>query len=260
MHNNINNLFVHVQYFLYIGQGLSTDQHEHHALQLAIALDQPFFLKSAFTHEVKCNFAIIKPDIAHYCEASSSTILFLNIFPETQLARDILYTLPDQSVIYGDAEDQVYTYAQSIYNKVLNSNQEDVWETCNRLISLLTHKSIIFTTDKRVLNVLHFISENIENPFSLQQLSDVACLSEGRLTHLFKDEVGIPIRRYILWKRTCLALSFIESGEDFTNAAIAAGFSDSSHLTRTFNKVFGLPPSELFNNSQFIQASLHVAS
>jgi AraC-like DNA-binding protein len=39
----------------------------------------------------------------------------------------------------------------------------------------------------------------------------------------------------------------VAGGETLTGAAAAAGFSDSAHLSRTFRRAFGLPPSALLN-------------
>ena len=68
-------------------------------------------------------------------------------------------------------------------------------------------------------------------------------VSTSRLTHLFTDQVGIPLRRYVLWLRLQIAITRVQAGDDLTDAAHAAGFADSAHLTRTCRDMFGLPPS-----------------
>jgi AraC-like DNA-binding protein len=70
-------------------------------------------------------------------------------------------------------------------------------------------------------------------------------LSASRLTHLFTSQVGIPLRRYVLWSRLRIAISRVQAGDDLTDAAHGAGFADSAHLTRTTRDMFGLPPSVL---------------
>lgn len=70
-------------------------------------------------------------------------------------------------------------------------------------------------------------------------------ISASRLTHLFTAQVGIPLRRYVLWRRLHIAITRIQSGDDLTDAAHAAGFADSAHLSRTCRDTFGLPPSLL---------------
>jgi AraC-like DNA-binding protein len=70
-------------------------------------------------------------------------------------------------------------------------------------------------------------------------------VSVSRLTHLFTEQVGIPLRRYVLWLRLRMAITEVLGGADLTDAAHSAGFADSAHLTRTCRDMFGLPPSVL---------------
>ncbi|WP_369691131.1 AraC family transcriptional regulator [Nocardia altamirensis] len=76
--------------------------------------------------------------------------------------------------------------------------------------------------------------------------SDVARqlgISATRLTHLFTEQVGIPLRRYILWLRLHIAMTRVLAGDDLSTASYAAGFTDDAHLIRTCRRTFGLPPS-----------------
>ncbi|WP_036377793.1 helix-turn-helix transcriptional regulator [Mycolicibacterium austroafricanum] len=70
-------------------------------------------------------------------------------------------------------------------------------------------------------------------------------ISASRLTHLFTEQVGIPLRRYVLWSRLRMAITLVQAGDDLTGAAHGAGFADSAHLTRTTRDMFGLAPSVL---------------
>ena len=65
-------------------------------------------------------------------------------------------------------------------------------------------------------------------------------LSESRFLHLFKQEMHIAWRPYLLWKRLLCAINTMKKGSNATQAAYIAGFSDSAHLSRTFKKMFGV--------------------
>ena len=82
-------------------------------------------------------------------------------------------------------------------------------------------------------------------PVTTSDLADRVGLSTSRLTHLFSEQVGLPLRRYVLWTRLMIAVTEVGAGRDLTTAAHAAGFADSAHLTRTCRDTFGLPPSAL---------------
>lgn len=82
-------------------------------------------------------------------------------------------------------------------------------------------------------------------PVRTGEVAAVVGLSASRLTHLFTAQVGLPLRRYILWLRLMNAVELARGGQDLTSIAHATGFADSAHLTRTCREIFGLPPSAL---------------
>lgn len=53
---------------------------------------------------------------------------------------------------------------------------------------------------------------------SSQELAHLVNLSENRLAHLFKEQTGTPIRRYLLWLKLREAIKIILQGESFTTA------------------------------------------
>lgn len=65
-------------------------------------------------------------------------------------------------------------------------------------------------------------------------------LSESRFLHLFRQEMGMAWRPYLLWRRLLCAVSALKGGQSATKAAHLAGFSDSAHLSRTFRSIFGM--------------------
>ena len=76
----------------------------------------------------------------------------------------------------------------------------------------------------------------------------MATLKWSRLAHLFTDEVGISIRQYLLWIKMRYAAELFVRNKTLSEVAHEIGFSDSSHLSRTFTRYFALTPSYLANN------------
>lgn len=85
-----------------------------------------------------------------------------------------------------------------------------------------------------------------EGPVSLKAVADVAGLSPERYRHLFAEAVGLPFRRYVLWRRLQRALSALEAGADVTIAAHEAGFADSAHFARTVRGMLGIRATQIF--------------
>lgn len=91
------------------------------------------------------------------------------------------------------------------------------------------------------------VARTLPDPPTLAAAARAAHLSPSRLTHRFSPEVGLPFKRYVLWMRLRHAVAGLAAGDSLTRAAADAGFSDSAHLSRTFRRAFGLPPSALLS-------------
>ncbi len=101
------------------------------------------------------------------------------------------------------------------------------------------------TIDKRIVRVLGKLPTDLGLPMDVGQAAEIACLSESRFSHLFVEEIGLPFRTYLLWRRLMLAVDAISAGETLTSAAHHAGFADSAHFSRTFLRMFGVQASLL---------------
>lgn len=78
------------------------------------------------------------------------------------------------------------------------------------------------------------------------RLTDVAkdvALSPGRLGRLFNEQVGQSFPTYVRWARLRSAVEAVRDGASLTDAAHAAGFTDSAHANRVCHEMFGLSPS-----------------
>jgi AraC-like DNA-binding protein len=99
--------------------------------------------------------------------------------------------------------------------------------------------------DSRVTTVIDGIRASDDLRMSLDQAADKACLSSTRFAHLFKDQVGLPFSRYMLWRKLTRAMVAIASEGTIAAAAHSADFADAAHLTRTFYQMVGMAPSVL---------------
>ena len=89
------------------------------------------------------------------------------------------------------------------------------------------------------------VSKNrTDGPPELTALAGFVGLSAGRLGHLFHDQLGLPYPAWRRWTRLRHAIDQVRAGATLTQAAHAAGFADSAHLTRTCRAMFGITPTE----------------
>src|SRR5919204_5047443 len=63
--------------------------------------------------------------------------------------------------------------------------------------------------DERVSKVLAAIRQRDELRMSIEDAAALAFLSPSRFAHLFKQQVGLPFRRYMLWRKVTRAMMVI---------------------------------------------------
>lgn len=110
-----------------------------------------------------------------------------------------------------------------------------------------------YQADERIRQVVECIRQDPTENISTEELGERVGLSSDRLQRLFKDATGVPIRRYRLWHRLFVISTMMGMGSSLTDAAIAAGFSDSSHLTRVFRNMLGMSPSSVLRRSRQVR-------
>ena len=76
----------------------------------------------------------------------------------------------------------------------------------------------------------------------LATLAELAAVSPFQLIRLFNRELGMSPYAYVTQVRVRRAQRLLQAGVPVAHVAYAVGFSDQSHLTRTFKSVLGVTP------------------
>lgn len=108
---------------------------------------------------------------------------------------------------------------------------------------LALHTSMPLRT--RGTSLLQAVDANLPDRTSAADLASQLGLSASRLSHVFVAEVGMPLRSYALWQRYRLALQNLGRSSGLSHIASDTGFADAAHMTNTFMKYLGFPPSQV---------------
>ncbi|MEU7629670.1 helix-turn-helix domain-containing protein [Nocardia sp. NPDC049220] len=219
-----------------------TPLHAHHAVQI-IAASSPIVVVDGNGVRRHGTRVIVPTDAPHRIDvgAAHGTAIYLD--PETAAGaaadrRAHLHGWIDSAdtlrfdPTHGDLIDQVAAVIDDLLpenGKIESSERHSVVTAALHLLPALVRDGSVRGSD-----VAHRLG-----------------ISASRLTRLFAEQVGIPLRPYILWLRLHIATTRVRAGDDLTAAAVAAGFSDSAHLTRACRRTFGLPPSALSGRSHW---------
>jgi len=221
----------------YIGKSIETERHTHHALEFIFGIEQPFDLISDEEKLSDVYGVVIHPNYPHQFIGNDVEYLFIFLEPELLQVNQIknYYNLTSQKIV-----------TLGSLSKFPNPEKVIDFSFFAEVLKIPKLHKEINDIDYRIKNVIELIKTNLEEgQISSNALAKSIFLSESRFSHLFKEQIGIPVRKFILWCRIQEALKELLKGNNFTKSAHAAGFSDSAHFSRTFLEMFGVSPSSV---------------
>jgi len=98
------------------------------------------------------------------------------------------------------------------------------------------------TDDARVATMKDRLTGDLATPLQLAELAGAVGLSPFHAARLFAQSTGLPPHAWRNLVRLQRALVPLRAGVSVTEVAAASGFTDQSHFTRHFRRMFGVPP------------------
>lgn len=232
---------------VYIGKDVSTKIHRHHAIQLTIYFKQTFDIITPYKTFKNCRFVIIPENVPHQFICSSEDYqVFIYLDPLSKLSQLLKNKFALKSNVFI-ADDLLHKVPPLM--KWLSLESVEMEALITKFIELITDCAINDSNnDIRITKSIEYLTNNLDKAIKLSEVADFVCLSESRFAHLFKLQVGIPFRRYILWLRIQKTLLSFLTGNSFTEACYDGGFSDLPHFNRTFKEMFGNTPSAILKS------------
>jgi AraC-like DNA-binding protein len=225
---------------LYVGPGLDLSPHQNVATTIAVSLWEPFELrtwaKSRGWSPWRVEVVDVIPSATLHHLKSRGPMAFLYLDPLT----DRRHPLPRAELLRGREQ-------------LRQAGPRIGVDEAFGAFGLRPHRP----QDTRIARVVREIERRPDAFGRLQDAAALACLSASRFRARFDAELGLPFRRYRLWRRMAAVMRTVAAGGHLTEAAHAAGFSSSAHLSSTFKRMFGLAASDLLALGLTIDVSDH---
>jgi len=233
---------------LYLGLSPENALHRHHAAQFCVSLDAALKIPQPEAGEaLEVSGLFIPPDHPHRIDAGNARILALYLEPESDEYQPLiqpLWTGVANALLPLTVSTEGLTGLRSLFEK--GGNADTAWSTCQTALGLGSSAARPAERDPRIEEVIGIIRSEPSRSHSVERLADAVHLSPSRLIHLFREQVGVPIRRFTVWSRIRQVIHLAVDGATLTEAAHGAGFSDAAHMSNTFRQMFGFAPSALF--------------
>jgi AraC-like DNA-binding protein len=146
-----------------------------------------------------------------------------------------------ESVIQEQTNQQIY--CDTIITQIVNT----IITIVARNIALKLPKNIKENTGETVLEILHYIQENIFDPKKLraENLGLHFGISLSYLGRYFKKQTGDTLQQYIsMYKIRLIEMRLLHSDMRINEIVNELNFADESHLNKIFKKYKGLSPTE----------------
>ena len=237
-------------WFLYSGPVGPTDPHAHHAFQIVLHGGSPV-VADASARPIAGPIVVLCPDGTHSFRAHRDHVVVVFVDPESaagsrlrrdRVAQPLAGAGHPVSALLGSLRPDNWSRAEEAVQRILDHL---CGPSGRSTMSWWRHPSI----DAALAGLSDF---GDEGRVEIDQLAAEVGLSVSRLTHVFRDEIGTPIRSYVRWLRLVNATEQLANGASMTQAADKAGFTDGPHLARTFRAMFGLAPTEAVALGQWL--------
>ncbi len=238
--------------FLLVGRGEGVvPPHAHHAIQVAISIDGEVSIQGERGAWRTGRGFIVRPDAVHSYKPNGALNAMIFVDPESAEGVWLRSSLREAiTPVPGGRLDACLPELKRFVDQPFESMA--VPELIRHCVqSLCPGVPPSRRLDERVTRVLAAIRGSDELRISIDDAAEMAFLSPSRFAHLFKQQVGLPFRRYMLWRKLTRAMLVIGRGQTISTAAHEADFADAAHLTRTFYQMVGLAPSLLMRGEFF---------
>jgi AraC-like DNA-binding protein len=227
------------------GPGARSGTHVHHAMHLVLAVTGALRVRTEPQGWRAAAGVLTAPDVAHAIDATGTEVVLVFLDPESEVGAALASALSGPVRLIDPAERAALV--QDADPRAILGGDGVAWT--GRALQVLqpgsrSPRRPVHPAVRKLLRLLRTASvDSLDS--SLPGLARAVGLSPGRLMHAFTSSIGIPLRPYLGWLRLQRAAGAIVADQPLADAAQAAGFADAAHLTRTFRRMFGVPPSSL---------------
>lgn len=219
-------------------------EHSHMAAHVIVSLEAEMTVTAAGT-EFLCHGVLIPPGVSHRIRTQGHPVLVFLYDCCTDAARSIraLQCIPKSDC------DKIITYYLAFEQHPEAGNYRKL-EDC-LLTFLGITKAPDGITDPRIVSAMEYIHGSLSESLSCKNVAEKVFLSQGRFSHLFRNQVGMTFAAYRIYQRIMYVYAETCRGKSITEAALEAGFSSSSHFADVNRRVFGLSASSITENMVF---------
>lgn len=107
-----------------------------------------------------------------------------------------------------------------------------------------TRSAVPSLISSHIQSAMSYIDNHLQQNLSLEHIAGELKVDKYYLSHLFKEQTGGTLYRYVLLKKITLAKQLLTAGNSVSDTCYLAGFNDYANFIRTFKNFTGTPPGK----------------
>lgn len=233
------------------GHGYEPHRHDTYAIGRTLAGVQSFHYRGGQCHCVPGVTMVLHPDEVHDGEAGTDAgFRYRMLYIEPALIQQILGGRALPFIQHGISTDpRLYAASELLLRSLdapLDPLEEDdaLFDLAHALSAVSAPPRPSQPFDYRAAELAReFIHGSLERSVTLEELERHSGRDRWSLSRDFRLLFGTSPYRYLTMRRLDLVRSLLLQGHTLVGAALLAGFTDQSHMTRHFGKTYGLSPA-----------------
>jgi transcriptional regulator GlxA family with amidase domain len=110
---------------------------------------------------------------------------------------------------------------------------------------------VLGSNQPKLTEAVTLMEANIEEPISLDELSNYVGISRRQLERLFQKHLNcVPTRYYLNLRLNRARLLLIQTSKSIVDIALACGFISAPHFSKCYRDLFGIPPRDARRKQQ----------
>jgi len=219
--------------FLMLAPAVKNAPHRHPAASILVGLERPFSLRIERQAPRPYRAVLVAPNVRQSLDSLGGAMLVVHMDPDLPVFRTLLPRLADEPVREAHAD---------IVCPALPASCAEAQALFERAIAAFGSGAAA-QLDPRIATLVASLRADLPETLDVASLARAAHLSSSRLMHLFKRELGVPLRRFVLNLRLQAAMRHWQPGMTLARLAVEAGFYDQPHMVRTARETFDALPS-----------------
>lgn len=221
------------------------EQHQHSAAHIMLSLNGRMEVMVS-DEAITCEGILIPSGISHTANSHGEQVLVFLFDSTTAVSRQI----ESVKVIPESAVSAIRKAFIEFESGEPSAARYDAFIQCVYSCVAINDSGTVIS-DERIKRALTFIKSKLHSSITCSDAAQHVFLSEGRFSHLFRDQVGMTFAAYLIYQRIIKAYTDIINGCSVTAAAMNAGFSSSAHFAEVNKRIFGLPATGIKKNLKF---------